>query len=38
MSAALPPDVREVSDLPIEALLIYSGLRPGFGAQPLEQF
>ena len=36
MSAALPPDVREVSDLPIEAL-IYQGLRPRVGAQPQGQ-
>src|SRR5438270_9989841 len=33
-SAAAPPDVRKVSDLPTARSLDSSGLRPGVGAQP----
>src|SRR5207302_7669975 len=33
-SAAAPPDVRKVSDLPSAQSLDSSGLRPGVGAQP----
>ena len=38
MFMAPPPDVREVSNLPIGPLLICPGLRPRVGAQPPRQF